>query len=411
MIGVIMRIMARTLVRDRGALALGVVMPLAVFVVFATIFAGATGEQLRIRVAIADEQRSEPSARLVAALRADPSLAVAPAAVTADEVMALVTRGTIDAGLVIRREGRPVIDLTGEGPAPVLVLYDPVRAVAARILGGQIQRAWFSALPDAALRSTADLLGEAFVTFTPDQRDSMEARFADLALEMAASEPAAAEPGPFDGLVATSATGASLGVSHVAYYAGAVAMLFLLFSASHGALALFDERDSGLLDRILAGPGGMGAVVGGKLLFLTAQGVVQAGLIFVLAWLGWGVPLPARLPGFLLVTVAASLAAAGLAMALVAACTTRRQAQAFSNVAILVISAVGGSMVPRFLMPPGLQTIGWLTPTAWAVEAYSGLFWRGQPLTELWLPVAVLLASGLVGALLARRLARRDERI
>ena len=33
-----------------------------------------------------------------------------------------------------------------------------------------------------------------------------------------------------------------------------VAVLFLLFSAVHGAITLLEEKDSGILDRILAGP-------------------------------------------------------------------------------------------------------------------------------------------------------------
>lgn len=411
MIGVVVRAMAKGFIRDRGAVALGVVMPLAVFVVFALIFAGATGEQLRIRIAVADEQRSEPSGRLVAALQADPTLDIGAVVASSAEVGPLVTSGAVDAGLVIRGDGRAVTDLAGEGPAPIRVIYDPVRAVAARVVAGQVQQAWFSALPDAALRSTAELLGEAFVAFTPGQRDSMEQRFGELALEMADSDPAGADAGPFDGLVDREAAGGSLGTSHVAYYAGAVAILFLLFSATHGALSLFEERDSGLLDRILAGPGGMGAVIGGKAVFLTLQGVVQVTLIFVLAWLGWGVALPARLAPFLVITVVAALAAAGLALALTTACRTKRQAQTFANITILVISAIGGSMVPRFLMPPLLQQLGWLTPTTWAVEAYSGLFWRGQSLGQLWLPVLALALSGAGGILVARWFARRDELI
>ncbi len=261
-----------------------------------------------------------------------------------------------------------------------------------------------------ALRNTADLLGEAFVTFTDGQRDTLTERFAELERDLAESADAEAAEGPFDGLVARESVGdPTLGRSHVAYYAGAVAMLFLLFSAVHGALSVLEERDAGLLDRLLAGPGGMGAVVGGKFLFLVVQGVGQVTLIFLLAWVGWGVPLLDRLAGYLVVTIAAAIAAAGLALALTTACRTRRQAQTLANIAILVLSAVGGSMVPRFFMPEWLQSIGWFTPTTWAVEAYSGLFWRGDPATSLLLPVGLLLGVGIGSLGLARRLARRDE--
>lgn len=409
MIGVVFRAMARSFLRDRGALAMSAVLPLVVFVVFAAIFAGASGEQLRIKVVVADEQGTGPSGRLVAALRRDSALTVADGLLSAAEVRERVRLGGADAGLVIRGDARPLTDLTGDGDPPVVIVVDPIRAVAGRVLAGQVQRAYFTALPDVALRNTADLLGEAFVTFTDGQRDTLTERFAELERDLAESSDESAE-GPFDGLVTREPVGdPSLGRSHVAYYAGAVAMLFLLFSAVHGALSVLEERDAGLLDRLLAGPGGMGAVIGGKFLFLVAQGVGQVTLIFALAWVGWGVPLIDRWLGYLLVTVAAAIAAAGLALALTTACRTRRQAQTLANIAILVLSAIGGSMVPRFFMPGWLQSLGWITPTTWAVEAYSGLFWRGDPTTALLLPVALLAGVGLGALGLARWFARRDE--
>jgi ABC-2 type transport system permease protein len=110
------------------------------------------------------------------------------------------------------------------------------------------------------------------------------------------------------------------------------------------------------------------------------------------------------------VTVCAATSGAGLAMLLVTASATRRQAQTISTLVILVISAIGGSMVPRYVMPPTFQSLGWLTPNTWAVEAYSGIFWRQLSLAEVALPCAVLLASGLVALTLAICLARLRAR-
>jgi ABC-2 type transport system permease protein len=195
----------------------------------------------------------------------------------------------------------------------------------------------------------------------------------------------------------------------VAYSAGAVAVLFLLLSAVHGALSLVDERESGILDRVLAGPGGTGPLLRGKLLFLVLLGFAQVSVIFLAAWLLYGVDLPGHLAGFAVTTLAAAAAGAGLALLLTCASRTRRQAQTLSNVVVLIVSAVGGSMVPRFFMPPALQQLGWLTPTTWALEAYTAVFWRGEGLAALVLPVGMLLGFALVATALATRLARRWE--
>ena len=105
-------------------------------------------------------------------------------------------------------------------------------------------------------------------------------------------------------------------------------------------------------------------------------------------------------------TAAASFSAAGLALALTTACATRRQAQAFANVAILMLSALGGSMVPRFFMPPLLQRIGWLTPNTWALEAYASIFWREQGPAQLVVPSGCCSLRRLRGA---RRAAPRAQ--
>lgn len=411
MSAVVFRAMLLGFLRDRAALVMSIVLPVVVFLVFATIFAGASGEQLRITVAVADEVRTTDSQRLLRALDRDPALSLVPdTAVTAGEVRRRVRQGSVDAGLIVREDGRALDDLTGADPAPLVVVTDPVRAVAGRVLAGQVQKAYFDALSDVALSGVAQVLGEGFITLEAIQRDELADGLAALREETIAAEQRG-EPvtGVLETLLEREETGPSVGRSHVAYYAGAVGILFLLFAAVHGALTVLEERDAGLLDRLLAGPGGMGAVVGGKFLFLVAQGVFQVSVIFVLAWWLYGVALPAHVVPYLVVTTAAAAAAAALALALTTACSTRRQAQTLANIVVLIVSAVGGSMVPRFLMPPLFQQLGWLTPTAWALEAYTRLFWRGEPVSALLLPVALLAGVAVAGLALARHLARRFE--
>jgi ABC-2 type transport system permease protein len=410
---VVMHAMLLGFLRDRGAVVMALVLPIAVFLVFAAIFAGASGEQLRVTVAVADEVRSDESRRLLGALARDPALSLRPSdPLSTTEVRRLVRQGSADAGLIVRRNGRALDDLTGPGPAPLIIVTDPVRAVAARVLAGQIQEAYFAALSDVALGGVAQLLSEGFVTLEPAQDEELASglealRQAILAAERTGTAPVSA----LESLLETETTVPTVGRSHVAYYAGAVGILFLLFAAVHGALTLLEERDAGLLDRLLAGPGGMDAVVAGKFLFLLVQGIVQVTVIFILAWALYGVDLPGHLGPYAVVTFAAAGAAAGLALAITTACSSRRQAQTLANVVVLIASAVGGSMVPRFFMPPLIQQLGWLTPTAWALEAYSSVFWRGDPLARIALPVVLLLASGALGLAIARHLARRFETI
>lgn len=410
----VLRTMWLGLLRDRGALVMAFVLPITFFLIFAAIFSGATGQQLRLDIAIADEVRNETTARLVAALAADSSLRrIEGDGIGADGVRELVREGRADVGLIVRAGGLPLEDIGGFGEPPLIVVTDPIRGVAGPMLEGRIQRAYFEALPDVALGNVVDLVENEFVELTDAQRSELARGLDDLRKESIEATRSGGSTGwGFEDLYSRErVAGQSGAVHHVAYYAGAIAVLFLLFSCVHGAITLIDERDTGIIDRLLAGPGGTGVLVGGKFLFLTVQGFVQVGVIFVVAWRLYGVDLPAHVLPWAVTTLAASAAAAGLALAIVTACRTRQQAQTIANVTILILSALGGSMVPRFLMPPLLQDLGWLTPNTWALEAYTAVFWRGAPPAECLVPWGALLLTAAVSLVAARAFARRLETI
>jgi ABC-2 type transport system permease protein len=186
------------------------------------------------------------------------------------------------------------------------------------------------------------------------------------------------------------------------YYAGAVSILFLMFTAMQGAMSLIDERTAGLRLRLGLSAGGVAPLLGGRMLWLTGLGVVQALVLFLVAALVYGVPLLTNLAAWAATAVCAAAASAGIALGLAAACNTREQAQPVSTFAFLILAAVGGSMAPRFLMPEALQTLGWLTPHAWVIEAYQTVLWRGLVNTtvfQAWTVLSSFAAAGFLAAL------------
>lgn len=405
---------ALSLIRDRGALAMSFALPVLVYLVFAAIFASASGDDLRLSVALADEAHTALSGRLAAALEHEAALSIArPAAATAAAAQALVAAGGADVAVVLRREARALDTLVGEGPAPVLVVVHPTRAVAGSIVSGAVQRAYFAALPDAALRGTVRLVDELVVPLTEAQRAEAATVLDGLTPQPGEAAAPDADPGAaFATLVETQVLpGEAPAATIAAYYAAAVAGLFILLAGVPVAASLHDDLASGVAERVLAGPGGLPVLVDGRALFLIALGLAQAAVIFAVAWLHAGVRPPATPWPWLAVAAALATASAGLVLAMTAACRTARQATTVANIVVLVAAAVGGSMVPRFLMPQWLQQLGWGTPQAWAIDGFAQALGPAPWGAGTWTAVAVLLAMGAAGWVLARVLVRRNDAI
>jgi ABC-2 type transport system permease protein len=374
MILVMLRVMALSLWRDRAGLVLVFVLPPLVFIVFASVFGAGTSGRLDIRAEVVDQADSVDSHRLVGGLqqRLGGRLTPAPNVAALEDA---IESGRADAGLVL------AADLDNR-QTPVTVLIHPGRRAAGEVLAAQVNAAARQDLPELMFRREIARL-DPILKLTPDQdRRLTGAPFA--------SSPSFAAQRILPG-------GDPLRI----YYGGAVSILFLMFTAMQGAMSLIDERRAGLWLRLGLSAGGVAPLLGGRMLWLTALGAVQALVLFLVAAVAYSVPLLANLAAWSMTAVCAAAASAGIALALAAACRTREQAQPVSTFIFLILSAIGGSMAPRFLMPEALQTLGWLTPHTWVIEAYQTVLWRGlvnRTVLEAW---AVLAGFGVAGFLAA----------
>jgi ABC-type multidrug transport system permease subunit len=117
-----------------------------------------------------------------------------------------------------------------------------------------------------------------------------------------------------------------------------------------------------------------------------------------------------HLPSLILIIFAIAFACTGFGVVLASFAKTRQQVQGFSTIVILVMSGIGGSMIPIFIMPEIMQKIAVFTVNYWGIQGIYDIFWKLVPLTDITFlsKVFVLLCTGTFLDFVALLMFRRN---
>jgi ABC-2 type transport system permease protein len=206
--------------------------------------------------------------------------------------------------------------------------------------------------------------------------------------------------------------------SMTAYYAAGIGVMFLLFAMAGAAGTLLEEEETGTLERLLASRVSMGTLLVSRWLFFGIVGLCQVVVMFVWGAVAFGLDLftANHLAGFTVMAVLTAAAAAAFGIGLATLCRTRAQLGAISTIVILIMSALGGSMVPRFVMPAFMDTTALFTFNGWALDGFLKVFWYDDPAAGVGATLVSILPQAIALAVmtflflgLARLFARRWE--
>ena len=406
--------------RDRAALVLSFVLPIVFFSIFAVIFGGRRNAAPKINVIVVDQDRSLPSQRLIEGLKSEGSLVVAARPnpkkgetqpeYTAATAEAAVKAGTAPVALIVPHGfGENPISFEGGGNMPAIqMLKDPSDMVASQVIAGLLQKVAMTSMPDVMAGLGSKYVDRFAGGLTPEQHQRIDGSLDQLRRYQ--SQPNGARQSGGGALLSVESrdvVGENKDNPMVSFYAAAIGVMFLLFTASGAAGTLLDEVENGTLDRLLSTRVTMTALLAGKLAYSALLAFLQLVLMFLWAWAVFKLDLFSHIPGFVVMGVSTAFAVGAFGMLLASVCRTRAQLGALSTLLILVMSSVGGSMFPRFLMPQAMQKAGLLTINAWAIDGFTKVFWRDEPVSHLWPQVLVLLTGCVALFALARKLAQR----
>ena len=396
--------------RDPGALALMLLAPFILTLAMSAAF-GREGNpgisDIPILIVNHDEGQfgdllievmtSEQLAALVSPSVVDDEIA-ARAAVDRDEVAAAII---IPAGLSDRIVPRQA--LADPAPSEIALYLNPSRPISSGVVQAIVSE--FLQMVNAGAAggqvAVAQLIRNQLITMQEAPtiaqeigeaagRRATEGRLITLSRQLDTAE---SENGGFDLL---------------GYMAPSMAILFLMFTVVEGGRSILIERDNGTLSRMLTAPVNAAQVLVGKLFGTYLTGLAQMLILIVGSALIFNIHWGSTL-GVLLTILSVVAAAAGWGALIAAFARSSGQANTVGSALALVFAIGAGNFIARSELPDWLQTVSFISPNAWGLEAFT-ILTAGGGLTELWPYLAGMWAMAAVLFGLAAVAFRRQYR-
>lgn len=376
--------------RDRSALIVGFLAPVALALIISFAFQGGS-EAFRADVGVVDLDDSELSRLFVGDVLGSADLREVFATQTFDRrdaVEAAIAQGALDAAFVLH----PGLDRITVLRAPGSAIAGEIATTVAQSFAAQIEGVG-QAIGLSVMVSVlgADAFGED--GFVPGGFDGTvdAAAFAEVDVAALAEEVANA---PLPIALEDASTGPSA-LSSASYFGPGMAMLFVFFLLASGPRSLLAERRLGTLARLRAAPVRTGSIIAGKGLAVALLGLVSMcvvwGVTSAVFGATWGDPL--AVVALLLAFVAAALAISTLVSVYA---RTDAQADGFVSIVAFVLAMLGGNFLYLGDLPTVLERIALFTPNGWALRGFTTLTSDGGGIATVLGPIAAILAFALV---------------
>lgn len=187
----------------------------------------------------------------------------------------------------------------------------------------------------------------------------------------------------------------------------------MFFSVVPLANTLISERQQGTLRRLRTLPISPSLPIIGKLIpyFLINQIQVLlmllVGVYLMPVFGAESLTLGNSIAALALMSVALSIAALGYGILIAVVARTTDQAATLGGVGNILLAALGGVMVPRFVMPETMQHIAGFSPMAWGMDGFLDVFLRNGNVIDVLPEAGLLFALGAIAITLALVLSRR----
>jgi ABC-2 type transport system permease protein len=389
--------------KDKRALLLTFLLPIILISLFAFAFGGMGGKSSKpraIQFLVTDLDNTSYTKQIISKLDSVKEIEIHNT--TLDSAKSQVNKGN-DAGVLVFYSGFGDSIKNGKS-LPVELFYDKAQEMQVGLLRSMLIGAFQKLESQHNLQSKmAGFLSASYPSMDKKAIEKMVSNNTDIFQKSGNHKSSGME------LKMTSMVGESKDSNLFLIQAIAgVAVMMLLFSISGLAAGMLDEKESGTLKRLLHSPLNPNAILFGKMLTAMVVSVAQLLIMFTFAWAAFGLDISKNIPALTIMILTTAFAVSGIGIFLASVAKTRAQAQGMGTLVVLTMSAIGGSMVPLFVMPAIMQKIAVFSVNYWGIQGFYDIFWRGMSTLEILPRGLVLLGIGLLLILLSTWLFKKN---
>ena len=162
------------------------------------------------------------------------------------------------------------------------------------------------------------------------------------------------------------------------------------------AQIIVTERKSRALQRLLTTATRRVHILVGHYMAIFILVFIQFIMLILFGWLVLKLDYVREIGATLLVTFGAVTCIAAMGLLIGVMAQSEEQAIIFSLIPMFVLSGLGGAWVPLDVTGETFQTIGHVSPVAWAMDGFKNILIRGLGIESVLLPAGMLLAYGIV---------------
>ncbi|MDF2927732.1 MAG: transporter permease [Paenibacillaceae bacterium] len=186
----------------------------------------------------------------------------------------------------------------------------------------------------------------------------------------------------------------------VTQYVPGFVVMFVFFIIITMVKNFFKDRDSGMVARLRSTPMKPYHYLIGMWVPNIIAVIIQCVVLIGFGKLVYNVNL-GDLLAISLIVFSLAICATGIGLALCMIVKSENQGNSFTQILTMGGAVLAGLWFPFEIMPDFAQTAGKFTPQYWAQHGFQDVMIRGMNTADIWVSLAVLLAYGAAGLLVA----------